>query len=201
MNFNCGKIFLQKLYVNSESELQIKLASPRFVLANEIAHLQLELGYDHKQAAKALKMPLEELLKLEDVDLNINMQKYYQTLHKLQKLVSTHDIILRNFILQYEQDAKHAEKLPPHHYYRTYELFKQHTKMLKQNLALEINTLTGQLDLTSCQIAHILNLTLKEYQALTAGDQAIIAQKYFEVINQLYQLLNKKDYHELSINY
>lgn len=200
MKTDCGKIFLQKLYVNSEKELDVKLASPRFALANEIAHLQQELGYDQKQTAHALKIKVEDLLRLEDVDLTNSIEEYYHTIHKMQKLVSNHDVIFRNFILQYEQDEQ-AEKLPPNHYYRTYELFKKQTKTIKKELAAEIATLEKDLDLTKTDIRQFLNLKPAEYQRLKTGDQAIMAQRYFEIINQLYRMLMQREYDEIPISY
>lgn len=77
--------FLKEYVVGNDKDLLEKMESKQYPLSNNIMALETKLGFDQKKTADYLGISFEKLLKLEAVDLSIDVSEYENTVNKLLK--------------------------------------------------------------------------------------------------------------------
>lgn len=76
--------FLRNYVVGNDPELNEKMDSKQYPLANQIMELETKLGIDQKQTAKLAHISLTRLLRLESVDLTIPVNEYQKVVAVLK---------------------------------------------------------------------------------------------------------------------
>lgn len=81
------KNFVLKAAETTGDELLIKkVQSDQFKMAGEIIDLTIKLGLDQKETAKALNVPYNYLIDIEDADLNIGIEEYNDVYKRLLEI-------------------------------------------------------------------------------------------------------------------
>lgn len=81
------KNFVLKAAETTGDELLIKkVQSDQFKMAGEIIDLTLKLGLDQKETARALNVPYDYLIDIEDADLNIGIEEYNNVYKRLLEI-------------------------------------------------------------------------------------------------------------------
>lgn len=78
--------FLEKYVVGNNEDLKKKMKSVRYSLSNNIMALESELGLDQQETADYLNISLEKLLRLEYVDLSIDVDDYQLAVLELNQI-------------------------------------------------------------------------------------------------------------------
>lgn len=76
--------FLRNYVVGDDLELNKKMNSQQYPLSNEIMRLETKLGIDQIQTAQLAHISVDELLRLESVDLGIPVSKYQKVVAVLK---------------------------------------------------------------------------------------------------------------------
>lgn len=76
--------FLRNYVVGDDLELNKKMNSQQYPLSNEIMRLETKLGIDQIQTAQLAHISVDELLRLESVDLGISVSKYQKVVAVLK---------------------------------------------------------------------------------------------------------------------
>lgn len=76
--------FLRNYVVGDDLELNKKMNSKQYPLSNEIMRLETKLGIDQIQTAQLAHISVDELLRLESVDLGIPVSKYQKVVTVLK---------------------------------------------------------------------------------------------------------------------
>lgn len=81
------KNFVLKAAETTGDELLIKkVQSDQFKMAGKIIDLTLKLGLDQKETARALNVPYDYLIDIEDADLNIGIEEYNDVYKRLLEI-------------------------------------------------------------------------------------------------------------------
>lgn len=75
--------FLEKYVVGNNEDLKKKMKSVQYTFSNNIMALESKLGFDQQETADYLNISLEKLLRLESVDLSIDVSEYEAIVNKL----------------------------------------------------------------------------------------------------------------------
>ena len=75
--------FLEKYVVGNNEDLKKKMKSVQYSFSNNIMALESKLGFDQQETADYLNISLEKLLRLESVDLSIDVSEYESMVNKL----------------------------------------------------------------------------------------------------------------------
>ena len=75
--------FLEKYVVGNNEDLKKKMKSDQYSFSNNIMALESKLGFDQQETADYLNISLEKLLRLESVDLSIDVSEYEAMVNKL----------------------------------------------------------------------------------------------------------------------
>ena len=78
--------FLKKYVVGNNENLKKKMKSVKYSLSNNIMALESELGFDQQKTAEYLNISLEKLLRLESVDLSIDIIDYQLAVLELNQV-------------------------------------------------------------------------------------------------------------------
>ena len=78
--------FLKKYVVGNNENLKKKMKSVKYSLSNNIMALESELGFDQQETADYLNISLEKLLRLESVDLSIDVDDYQLAVLELNQI-------------------------------------------------------------------------------------------------------------------
>lgn len=78
--------FLKSYIVKTNSSLNAKMNDLHYTLSNEIMHLEVQLSLTQKEASNVCHISLNKLLKMENVDLDIPISTYLNSILILNQL-------------------------------------------------------------------------------------------------------------------